>query len=437
MPTATADMTTRAAAAQQAARSLAGMSTEEKNRALYRIKEELDHRKAAIFAANERDSSRSEKEGVAAPLLKRLRFDEKKLASVLASIDGVVSLADPTGRLLRSTELDDGLELEQRSCPLGVIGMIFESRPDALVQIASLCLKSGNAVLLKGGREAKETNAALAEAIAEGAREAGAPDGWIQLIESREDVKSMLALDSFIDLIIPRGSNEFVRYIMDNSRIPVLGHADGVCHAYLDESADPGMAADIVVDAKTQYVAVCNAIETLLVHAGSVRELLPAVAAALREKGVELRGCERSRALVGEMKAATEEDWSAEYLDYTLAVRVVDSLDEAIEHINRYGSHHTDAIVTASQRNAERFMELVDSASVMWNCSTRFADGFRYGLGAEVGISTAKIHARGPVGLDGLVSSKWLVRGSGQSVAPYADGTKRFTHRAHGSPQRS
>jgi glutamate-5-semialdehyde dehydrogenase len=429
MSTVTADMTTRATAARNAARSLAGVSTDQKNRALARIKEELQARKADIVEANDADMKRSEEEGIAAPLLKRLRFDEKKLGKVQHSIDGVAALEDPTGRIVRSTELDEGLELEQRTCPLGVIGMIFESRPDALVQIASLCLKSGNAVMLKGGREAKETNAVLVDAIAAATADAGIPDGWIQLIETREDVTAMLALDGLIDLIIPRGSNEFVRYIMENTRIPVLGHADGVCHAYVDRSADIEMAISVVVDAKTQYVAVCNAIETLLVHTDIAEEALPRIATALREKGVELRGCERSRQIDADMKAVTEDDWTEEYLDYILAVRVVDSLDEAIEHVNRYGSNHTDAIVTSDEGSAQRFMELIDSASVMWNCSTRFADGFRYGLGAEVGISTAKIHARGPVGLDGLVSTKWMVRGTGQAVAPYADGSKRFTHR--------
>ncbi|MEJ2431430.1 MAG: glutamate-5-semialdehyde dehydrogenase, partial [Deltaproteobacteria bacterium] len=325
-------------------------------------------------------------------------------------------------------ELDEGLELYQVTCPIGVIGVIFESRPDALVQISTLCLKSGNGVLLKGGSEAAHTNRALADVIVSASESAGIPMGWLQLLETREHVEEMLKMDESIDLLVPRGSNEFVKFIMDNSNIPVLGHADGICHLYVDEDADLTMASNIVVDAKCQYVAVCNAAETLLVHQAVAGKFLPMIKKALSAHEVELRGCPETEAII-EVMSATEEDWRTEYLDTILAVKVVNSVEEAIEHINTYGSGHTDAIVTANQVTANLFLSLVDSANVFWNCSTRFSDGFRYGLGAEVGISTSKIHARGPVGLEGLVIYKWQIRGSGQIVADYAEGRRKFTHR--------
>jgi len=307
--------------------------------------------------------------------------------------------------------------------------VVFESRPDALVQISTLCLKSGNAVLLKGGSEAARTNKILADVIAQASEKSGLPPGWIQLLETREDVADMLALHGYIDLIIPRGSNQFVRYIMSHTDIPVLGHADGICHVYVDSDADPDMAVNIVVDSKCQYVAVCNAAETLLVDEKIAPTFLPRAKATLEQKGVELRGCPKTAALI-DVKPATEQDWSTEYLDLILSIKVVAGLDEAIEHINRYGSRHTDAVVTADKEKADRFMALVDSANVFWNCSTRFADGYRYGLGAEVGISTNKIHARGPVGLEGLVIYKWKLLGTGQIVADYSGpNAKKFTHK--------
>jgi glutamate-5-semialdehyde dehydrogenase len=315
------------------------------------------------------------------------------------------------------------------SCPIGVIGVVFESRPDALVQISTLCLKSGNSVLLKGGSEAANTNRILTETIAEASENAGLPAGWIQLLETRQDVAEMLALEEHIDLIIPRGSNEFVRYIMSNTNIPVLGHADGICHVYVAGDADPEMAVNVTVDSKCQYVAVCNAAETLLVDAAIAETFLPKVKAALEQNGVEIRGCEKTASII-DVKPATEDDWSTEYLDYILSIKVVDDLEAAIDHINRYGSGHTDSIVTADKGKAERFMSLVDSGNVFWNCSTRFSDGFRYNLGAEVGISTNKIHARGPVGLEGLLIYKWQLSGTGQIVADYSGpNAKKFTHK--------
>ncbi|MHC4706656.1 MAG: glutamate-5-semialdehyde dehydrogenase [Planctomycetota bacterium] len=419
-----------AAIAKSASIRLGAVDTEAKNSALAQIAVDLRGRSAEIVSANKKDLAEAEKSKLAAPLLKRLRFDEGKIAGVVAGIESLIKLDDPVGKTIKATELDEGLELYQVSCPIGVIGVIFESRPDALVQISTLCLKSGNAVLLKGGSEARHTNRILAETIAEATQKAGLAEGWIQLLETREDVAAMLALDEYIDLVIPRGSNEFVRYIMDNTNIPVLGHADGICHVYVDGDADVDMAVNITVDSKCQYVAVCNAAETLLVDEKIAKDFLPKVKAALEARGVEVRGCEKTKSII-DVKPVGEKDWSTEYLDLILSVKVVAGLDEAIEHINKYGSNHTDSIVTENREKAERFMGLVDSANVFWNCSTRFSDGFRYGLGAEVGISTNKIHARGPVGLEGLVIYKYKLLGSGQIVADYSgsDAEKRFTHR--------
>ena len=415
-------------AAKQASIKLAASGADLKNGALKEIARALEASSEKITAANREDLSRSEKEKLAAPLLKRLKFDEQKIKETVEGINSLISLPDPVGKTMMATELDSGLDLYKVTCPIGLIGVIFESRPDALVQISTLCLKSGNAVLLKGGSEAIETNRALADVIVSATLKAGIPEGWLQLLETRADVKEMLTLDRHIDLIIPRGSNEFVKYIMDNSNIPVLGHADGICHCYVDAEADLDMAVSIVVDSKTQYVAVCNAAETLLVHADAADAFLPKIRAALEAKHVSLVGCDRTRNII-DVPPATEEDWKTEYLDYRLSIKVVESLDRAIEHINTYGSGHTDSIITANSAAAGTFMELVDSGNVFWNCSTRFSDGFRYGFGAEVGISTNKIHARGPVGLDGLLIYKYKLVGSGQIVADYSAGTKKFTHR--------
>ena len=294
--------------------------------------------------------------------------------------------------------------------------MIFESRPDALVQIATLCLKSGNAVFLKGGREAVETNRVLFEIIRDASVSCGIPEGWINLLESREDVTGMLGLSDYIDLIIPRGSNAFVQHIMKNTTIPVMGHADGVCHTYIDEFADPDKAVRIAVDAKTQYVSVCNATETILIDKTHRDVLMPRIVKALEDNGVIVHFED------------DVSDWHHEYLDYEVSLRITENIDEAIDHINRYGSGHTDAIITEDRDRAEYFMNKVDSGSVLLNCSTRFADGFRYGFGAEVGISTGKLHARGPVGLEGLLSYKYKLYGNGDIVGDYAEGKKQFKH---------
>lgn len=414
--------------AKAAALQLAAIDSKTKNQALELCIEMLQERREEIFRANEADLLQSQRDELALPLQKRLRFDQNKLDEVISGLRSLQGLADPVGQTLAATQLAEGLDLYRVSCPIGVIGMIFESRPDALVQISSLCLKSGNAVLLKGGSEAKHTNSILKEIIQTATARAGIPEEWIQLLESREDVNALLKLDEYVDLIIPRGSNEFVRYIMENSNIAVLGHADGICHCYVDEFADVDMAVKLVVDSKTQYVAVCNATETLLVHQGIAEEFLPQLKVAMDQKQVELVGCEATRGII-QVAAATETDWKTEYLDYKLSIKVVADLAEAINHINNYGSGHTDAIITKDPRRAAEFMELVDSGNVFWNCSTRFSDGFRYGFGAEVGISTNKIHARGPVGLDGLVIYKYKVIGHGQIVADFAEQRQKFTHK--------
>jgi glutamate-5-semialdehyde dehydrogenase len=419
----------RAGVAKAASIRLGAVKTEVKNAALNEIAKALQEHGREIVAANQRDLAAAQAGHLAAPLLKRLKFDEGKLADVCAGIHSLIKLPDPVGRTLCATELDDGLELYRVSCPIGVLGVVFESRPDALVQISTLCLKSGNACLLKGGREAARTNRLLAATIAQAAETAGLPAGWIQLLETRQDVAAMLALDEQIDLIIPRGSNEFVRHIMQHTNIPVLGHAAGICHVYVAADADLDLAVRVTVDSKCEYVAVCNAAETLLVDAAIAAQFLPLVQKALDACHCRLKGCDRTRAII-DCEPATEADWATEYLDAILSIKVVDGLDAAIDHINRYGSGHTDAILTADRDAAERFMNLVDSADVFWNCSTRFSDGYRYGLGAEVGISTNKIHARGPVGLDGLVIYKWKLYGKGQIVADYTGpNARKFTHK--------
>jgi glutamate-5-semialdehyde dehydrogenase len=421
--------------AKKASIQLGTVKTDAKNNALAEIAKALKQNTDKIISANKKDVAAAKKNNLSAALLKRLVFDENKIADVVAGIESLIKLDDPVGKTLSATELDKGLELYKVSCPIGVIGVIFESRPDALVQISTLCLKSGNAVLLKGGSEAQHTNKILADTIRETSEKAGMPKGWLGLMETRAEVTEILKMDEYIDLIIPRGSNEFVRYIMDNTNIPVLGHAEGICHVYVDGDADLEMAVNIVVDSKCQYVAVCNAAETLLVDEKIAKKFLPKVKAALEDlsacggKSVEIRGCEKTRSII-DVKPAQEKDWSTEYLDYIISIKVVDGLDEAIEHINRYSSRHTDTIITANKEKAKKFMDLVDSANVFWNCSTRFSDGYRYGLGAEVGISTNKIHARGPVGLEGLVIYKWKLIGSGQIVADYSgNDAKKFTHK--------
>ncbi len=422
------DLHQMALLSRQAAWTLAAADIDQRNAALLAMAKALNAHKDDIFAANEADISQAKQDGLAVPLLKRLAFREEKLASVTAGLEALAALADPIGQTTYACELTEGLKLYRVACPIGVIGVIFESRPDALVQIASLALKSGNAVLLKGGREALRTNHVLCDCLREAAAEVGLPADFAQLLTTRDDVAAMLKEDGLIDLIIPRGSNEFVRYIMDNSRIPVLGHADGICHVYVDAAADVDMAVSIAVDSKAQNVAVCNAMETLLVHRNIAANVLPKLLPAMQEKNVRLLGDEAVQAIIP-VEPATEEDWATEYLDYTLSIRVVDDLTAAIDHINRYGSGHTDCIVTEDATAAQTFMTRVDSAGVYHNVSTRFADGFVYGFGAEVGIATGKIHARGPMGLEGLTTYKYKLMGSGQLMADMKSGKRAYTHK--------
>ncbi len=415
------------ARAREAYYQLSVSDTETRNRVMLQLVSVLQKEFPRIKAANEEDISCARSEGLAQPLLHRLKFNEDKLAQVCSGLEALAALPDPIGKTTLSTGITEGLDLYRVVCPIGVIGVIFESRPDALIQIASLCIKSGNSVLLKGGREALRTNQILCECVRKALCFAGLPEDATQLLESREDVASMLREDELIDLIIPRGSSSFVRYIMDNSRIPVLGHADGVCHVYIDRCADTAKAVRITVDSKTQNLSVCNAAETLLVHRDAAESCLIPVIDALRRKSVRILGDAETVRLTG-CEPASEADWSREYLDAVISVRIVPSLEEAVRHINHYGSHHTDCIVTEDPNAASAFMNQVDSAGVYWNVSTRFADGYVYGFGAEVGISTGKIHARGPMGLDGLTTYKYKLIGSGHTLAEMKDGTRRYTH---------
>jgi len=419
----------RIKALKESSRVLGVSTNEERIDLLGKVAAGLRRDWPTIRKANEQDVAEAKEQKIGAALIKRLVFDEQKLNEVVLGLEQVAALADPVGKVLQRRLLDDGLILEQISVPIGVIGMIFESRPDALVQIVGLCIKSGNAIILKGGSEAKRTNLALVESIKQSSRGSSLGDGYVTLLESHSDVKEMLKMNDEIDLLIPRGSNAFVTYVMENTSIPVLGHSDGICHLYIDEQADLKKALPIVIDAKTQYPAACNAIETLLVHASLVDVFLPEVGKALKEANVTIHGDERTQAAI-ECIPLEEGDYFNEYLSLELNIRVVDSLEEAIGHIETYGSHHTDAIVSENPEAVRRFFTEVDSADVFANCSTRFADGFRFGFGAEVGISTTKIHARGPVGLDGLMSTKFLLAGSGQIVAAYSGkDAKQYLHK--------
>ena len=398
-----------------------------RNAALLTLARLLEEQKEEIFSANRTDLQAAAEEQLAAPLLHRLMFGEDKLNQVIRGLNALAGLQDPLNRTMSATEIADSLRLYRVTCPIGVIGVIFESRPDALIQISSLCIKSGNAVLLKGGREALRTNQILCGIVRKALSEVSLPADTAQLLETRDDVAQMLKEDTLIDLIIPRGSNSFVRYIMDNSRIPVLGHSDGICHVYIDRSADLQTALKIALDSKTQNVSVCNAMETLLVHRDIAPAFLPEAARLFAAAGVEIRGDSETGTII-DCIPATENDWSAEYLDYILSIRIVASPEEAVSHINRFGSHHTDCIVTQDAETASSFMSSVDSAGVYWNVSTRFADGFVYGLGAEVGIATGKLHARGPMGLEGLTTYKYKLIGCGQTMSEVKSGVIEYTH---------
>ena len=415
---------------------LAASSNEARNAALSAIADALISRKDEIFAANAEDCRAAEENGIAPAVMKRLLFNEAKLSDVCKGIQQLMSLPDPIGRRLLRRELDSDLVLERVSVPIGVIGVIFEARPDAMVQISTLCLKSGNCAILKGGKETARTNRVLFSIIHDAAVSAGLPATCLLQAELHNEIDELLQCEKDVDLLIPRGSNQFVQYIMNNTKIPVMGHADGICHIYVDKDVDESMAVDVIIDAKTQYTAACNAVETILVHRDIAPVFLPKLAKALNRAGVKLRGTQEAEDLIARnsdtaalasiVEIMGEDDFRTEYLDLIISLKVVGDIEEAIEHINRFGSHHTDSILTRDDAAADRFLQMVDSAGVYRNCSTRFADGFRYGFGAEVGISTSKLHARGPVGLEGLVTYKYLLRGNGQIVGDYASGRSSF-----------
>jgi glutamate-5-semialdehyde dehydrogenase len=435
------DIEAKVMQAKKASIVLASVDTATKNAALEAMAQALDENRRTILEANVRDVELAEKlkrKGeLPQALVDRLKVTDSKITGMISGILDVIKLEDPVGKTISALELDKDLELYQVSCPIGLIGVIFEARPDVVPQVMSLCLKSGNSTIFKGGSEASNSNRIIFDLLLQAAESTeGMPEGAFQLIETREEVKDLLGMDAYIDLLIPRGSNSFVKFVKDNTRIPVLGHADGICHAYVDSSADLGKAYSVCFDSKVQYPAVCNAIETLLVHENVAEKFLPAMAHMYDSAGVEMRCDVKSYAILEHIEflksivRATEEDWSTEYNDLIISIRIVSSAEEAICHINTYGSRHTDAIITEDVFNRKLFRDLVDSSSIMVNASTRFADGFRYGKGAEVGISTNKIHARGPVGMEGLLIYKYILLGNGDKVADYVGpDARKFTHR--------
>ncbi|WP_448571225.1 glutamate-5-semialdehyde dehydrogenase [Trichothermofontia sp.] len=419
---------------RQAARQLAQSSTQERQAAVLAIAAALEAATPQILAANQADCEAAQAAGISSALYARLKLDATKLQAAIAGVRDVAQLPDPLGAIQIHRQLDTGLILQRYTCPLGVLGVIFEARPDAVIQIASLAIKSGNGVILKGGQEAVRSCTALVTAIQQGLAQTSINPQAVLLLTTRAETLELLKLDRWVDLIIPRGSNSFVRFVQENTRIPVLGHADGICHLYIDAEADLDQAVAIAVDAKVQYPAACNAIETLLVHAAIAADFLPLVVPALQARGVEVRVDSASRQVLGNrvltasLVDATETDWATEYSDLILAIKVVPNLTAAIDHINTYGSRHTEAIVTRNSQTAQDFIAQVDAAGVFHNCSTRFADGFRYGFGAEVGISTQKLPPRGPVGLEGLVTYKYQLVGNGHLCATYVGPNARPFH---------
>jgi len=409
------------AAARSASREMAAASTAAKNRALRALAHRLREAGPELAEANARDLATAEAAGLDAPMLDRLRLTPAVLATVAEGCEQIAAMPDPIGEISGVKRRPSGISVGQMRVPLGVFGMIFESRPNVTIEAASLAIKSGNACILRGGSEAFHSNQALAHLVSESLAEAGLPRAAVQTVATtdRAAVGHLIALPEFVDVIIPRGGKGLIERIAREARVPVIKHLDGNCHCYVDAEVDFGQALRVVDNAKTQKYSPCNATESLLVHSAQAAAFLPRIGAVFAEKGVEMRGCPRSLALLGplpgaRLQAATEADWGTEYLAPIISIKVVDSLDEAIAHINRHGSHHTDAILTTNHPHAMRFVREVDSASVMVNASTRFADGFEYGLGAEIGISTDKFHARGPVGLEGLTSMKWIVLGQGE-----------------------
>jgi len=433
---AAASVTDLALAAKRAGRKLASLSTEQKDQILLQIAEALDRHAAEVLAANAEDAAEAvklvDRGEMSKALYQRLLLSPEKYQGMIDGVRAVAKLDDPAGQVLLRTLLDDGLVLEKVSVPLGLLAIIFEARPDAITQISALAIKSGNAVILKGGREVESTMRVVLAAIRSALREPGTVDAAaVTGVYGRAPVEELLKLEGVVDLVIPRGSNALVQHIQMNTNIPVLGHADGVCHVYIDAAADVAMAIAIAVDSKVQYPAVCNAVETILVHQVLAAQILPALIDAFEANQVKVRGDVRTRELLPgrSIDLVGDDEWHTEYLDLIVAIRVVDDLNAALEHIERFGSHHTDAIVTDDAAAARRFLDEVDSANVLHNCSTRFSDGFRYGFGSEVGISTSKLHARGPVGLEGLVTYKYRLVGSGQVVKDYVGKDARpFKH---------
>lgn len=421
---------------RRAARALARLSNDERNRIQLKAADLIEEKSSEIVAANQRDceifSGAAGKDPALQVLLKRLKTSSEGVREMAMRVRDVAGLDDPLGHTLATTELDDGLTLYKVPCPLGVIAVIFESRPDVAPQVGSLAIKTGNGLVLKGGAEAKHTNRVLVEiwrqALSSHSAELAKA---VCLLEERAEVMQILGMEREIDLVVPRGSTEFVNFVFQHSRIPVLGHGSGICHIYVDRAADLKMAQDVVIDAKVQYPAACNSVEKVLVHAAIATKFLPELVSGLQSAGVEVRGCERTQQLCSGMNitAATEEDWSTEYSDLKITIKVVDDVQQAFDHIEKFGSRHTESIITADQAAADQFLDEVDAASVFHNASTRFADGFRYGLGAEIGISNSKLHARGPVGLEGLLTYKYKLKGTGQIVADYAEGRRKFRHR--------
>ena len=422
--------------ARRAARDLARLSAAERSRILLTAADQVEARGAEILQANQRDCQSLERDIAtgqsSSALLKRLKTSAQGITEMARQIRDVAKLEDPLGQVLANTELDDGLTLKKVSCPLGVVAVIFESRPDAIPQVGSLAVKTGNGLVLKGGAEARHTNRVLVSIWQDALASAGPRlRDAICALEDRSEIMQVLSMEHEIDLVVPRGSTEFVNFVFEHSRIPVLGHGSGICHIYVDSAADLEMAKAVVVDAKVQYPAACNSVEKVLVHQAVAEKFLPSLVAALQDAGVEVRGCERTVQVLPrhQIIAAGEEDWRTEYGDLKITVKLVPDMDAAIEHINHYGSRHTESILTRDQNAAEHFMNEVDAAGVFHNASTRFADGYRYGLGAELGISNSKLHARGPVGLEGLLTYKYKLHGSGQIVAEYVAGKRTFKHR--------
>ena len=406
----------KAHTAKTAMRKLSKTSSDVRNRALLAMAEGIIRFKDKIRDANEIDLRAGRDTGLAAPLMSRLELDDKKIERMADNLKQVAAFPDPIGEVVHMGDRPNGLKIGTVRVPIGVIGVIYESRPDVTVEVSALCVKSGNGVILRGGSEAIHSNTTLANILTETAEKEGVA-GAIQFVDitNRQAVREMISMSNHIDLIVPRGSQEFIRHIMKTSDIAVVGHADGICHVYVDEAADLNMAEDICINAKVGYkVAACNAMETLLVHESVAPQFLPSMCEKFAAEGVELRGCEETRKLYPTAKPATEEDWRTEYLDEILSIRIVPDFNGAIDHIETYGSHHSDAIVTESYANSQRFLKEVDSAAVYVNASTCFTDGYEFGLGAEVGISTQKLHCRGPMGLQGLTSYKYIVYGNGQ-----------------------